>query len=60
MHDEPFLRVCIQGHCLHPIHDTEKKLEKTEKSRAGSKIDRMMPTQEASGKTDKRITGKMD
>lgn len=36
------------------------RMRGNKKSRAGSRIDRMMPTQEASGKADKRITGKMD
>lgn len=58
MHDKPLLKICIQGSCpIFPSLDFEKKTTGKKKSRAGSGIHRMVPTQEASGQTIKRITG---
>lgn len=57
--DETLLGICVQGYCpIYPILDTEKKTKEAEKSRAGSGLHRMVPTQEASGQTVKRITEK--
>lgn len=59
MPDKLLLRICIRrSRPIYPTPDIEKKSKKTEKSRARSGIHRMVPTQEASGQTDKRITGK--